>query len=92
MMQDEKVTDDDFEDLDFEDLDTDDDFEDESWDDFDDVDSTENSETVSEGPSEEGQGPAKKKSFIQKNFNLIVILIAVLGGGGIYLFSVWWCS
>ena len=90
---------DDFEDLDFEDLDADDDF-DESWDDFDDVDDAEDmaDTPVADEAAEESSGKtddapaqkaaasgAKKKSFIQKNFNLIVIGIAVLGGGSFAL-------
>ena len=89
-MQDDKNTiEDDFEDLDFEDLDNEDDFDDESWDDFDDEGTSEaevqsppdSSDSASDAPA-----PVKKKSFLQKNFNLIVILIAVVGGGG-FIFS-----
>ena len=89
-MQDDKNTlDDDFDDLDFEDLGEDDDFDDESWDDFDDGDAgqpdgdAQPSESMTDA---ESSAPVKKKSFLQKNFNLIVISIALLGGGG-FIFS-----
>lgn len=49
--------------------------EDDSWDDFDD-------ELSDEGFEEPAAMPVKKKGFISKNFNLIVIAVAVLGGGG----------
>ena len=87
-MQDKKddiQDDDNFEDLDFEDLDSDDDFEDESWDDFDD-DTEESGDETPEAdidPAEfaDSETP-KKKTFIQKNFNLIIIAVVLLGGGG----------
>ncbi|MEM7651391.1 MAG: hypothetical protein AAF204_04840, partial [Pseudomonadota bacterium] len=90
MMQDDtNKIDDDFEDLDFEDLDADDDLDDESWDDFDDdvegdlTDSAPND--AEDGGAPEMNAAPKKKSFLQKNFNLIVIAIAVLGGGSFVL-------
>lgn len=62
-------------DLDFDD---DDSLDDDSWDDFDDADDAQDdiaeAQPVASSP--------KKKSFLSKNFNLIVIAVAVLGGGG----------
>lgn len=87
---------DDFDDMDFEDLDAEDDF-DESWDDFDDVDDAEvvaddlpaDPAAVEEKPAAGKNAAAasgdKKKGFVQKNFNVIVIGIAVLGGGAVVL-------
>ncbi|HOO81485.1 MAG TPA: hypothetical protein PK513_03160 [Alphaproteobacteria bacterium] len=82
---------DEFDDLDFEDLDSEESFGDDSWDEFDDAeeDSGDAIDAVADGDSESKGAPsghAKKKSFLQKNFNLIVIALAVLGGGG-FIFS-----
>jgi len=74
---------DDFDDLDFDDLDTEDDFGDESWDDFDEPEDAPDLVTpdLEGAPAESAAAVPQKKSFIQKNFNLIVIAIALLGGG-----------
>ncbi|HRW99849.1 MAG TPA: hypothetical protein P5280_10180 [Cyclobacteriaceae bacterium] len=82
---------DEFDDLDFDDLDSEESFEDDSWDEFDDAeeDGGDAIDDVADGSSESEDAPtgrAKKKSFLQKNFNLIVIGLAVLGGGG-FIFS-----
>ena len=82
----EPKTDDDIVDDDDFDLDDfDDDLADESWDEFDDDGAQESvAETdVSEDLAE--QIASEKKSFFKKNFNVIVITIAVLGGGGAFL-------
>ncbi len=69
----------------------DDDFGDDSWDDFDDIPDAEIQENNEPSKSEEkdDSAPAPKKakgkSFVSKNFNVIVIAIAVLGGGGLFL-------
>ena len=82
-MQDDKNTavDEDFEDIDFEDLDTDDELDDGSWDDFDDGDGDGES-----GEESRDTGAAvasgKEKTFLQKNFTMIVVAIVLLGGGG----------
>ena len=93
MMNDDKTPmDDEFDDLDFEDLDddldadleSDDAFEDESWDEFDD---SEGDVATDENPAADtpdvapAAANAGERTFIQKYFNLIVIAVAVLGGG-----------
>jgi hypothetical protein len=91
-MHDDKnaIEDEDFEDIDFEDIDTDDDFDDETWDDFDEGDG--DSDVAAHADDDEKASRAdvaaapKKKTFLQKNFTLIVIGVAVLGGGG-FIFS-----
>lgn len=69
-----------FDDIDFDDVDED---FDESWDDFDDEDDA-SSDAADAPVSETGAAPAKTqdKTFLQKNFNLIVITIALIGGSG----------
>ncbi len=85
-MQDDKnaAENEDIDDLDFDDLDAEEDFGDESWDDFDDSDPE-----IEDVDSPESAAPAKtgngNKTFLQKNFNLIVIAIATVGGGGFIL-------
>lgn len=91
-MQDDKnaVEDEDFEDIDFEDIDTDDDFDDETWDDFDEDDGgsdvTAHADDNEKAAHADVAAAPQKKTFLQKNFTLIVIGVAVLGGGG-FIFS-----
>ncbi len=75
------------EDIDIEDFDEDD-FEDASWDDFDDdADKTTQQQSDTERPqgAAVSAGVVKQKSFISKNFNAIVIAVAVIGVGGWFL-------
>jgi len=72
------------EDLDFDDLNEDDDFS-EEWDDFD--DSEDDTQNQGGGTSENASNARpQKKTFLQKNFNLIVIGAVIIGGGG-FIFS-----
>lgn len=75
MNDDKQKNDDSFDDdLDFDDLDEED-APQESWEDLEDLEAD---ETASESKA---QNSVKKKSFIQKNFNAIVIAVVVVGGG-----------
>ncbi|MCB9982878.1 MAG: hypothetical protein H6861_04265 [Rhodospirillales bacterium] len=74
-----------FDDLDFEDLDADEDFGDESWDEFDGSEDESAAEDDIDINEDNSNVPAKKKTFLQKKFNLIVIAVAVLVGGGFVL-------
>jgi hypothetical protein len=75
MNDDKQKNDDSFDDdLDFDDLDEEDAPQD-SWEDLEDLEADETE------PASQAQSGVKKKSFIQKNFNAIVIAVVVVGGG-----------
>lgn len=74
----------DFDDEMLDDLDFDDELDEGSWDDFDDEETSEEPEASNDDNIAEPQ-TQKKKGFVSKNFNLIVIGVAVLGAGGWFL-------
>ncbi len=57
----------------------------ESWDDFDDEESDDTAGANSDDVIAASAAAPKKKGFISKNFNAIVIAVAVIGGGGWFL-------
>ena len=83
-MVDDGSKDDQFDDVDFDDLD--DDLDGEDWDDFDDDPVADDSGALDDDSDDTGIAPPPKdKTFLQKNFNLIVVGVALLGGGALIL-------
>ncbi|GJL85715.1 MAG: hypothetical protein DHS20C02_14900 [Micavibrio sp.] len=74
--------------------DFDDDLGDDSWDDFDDIPDAEIAEAgtedkpgndIEDNDDMPVQKPAKRKSFVSKNLKIIIVAVAALGGGGLFL-------
>ena len=91
-MSDDSSKNDEFDDVDFDDLDDDlggdldDDLGEDDWDEFDDDALDDADDAAGDDMPDAGALKAKKdKNFLQKNFNLIVVGVALLGGGALVL-------